>query len=90
MDRNALHRRIVVRFAKVKREMQQLINDVQWWNENRTDADPMDCEPEQVFLSLVRDLPDDPTTWEPEQNERYRRAMNGFQAAVEQDRRPTP
>jgi len=42
------------RCAKIVRECEQFIRDVEWWNANRTDAPPMDCEPERVLLPVAR------------------------------------
>ncbi len=39
------------RVAKIVRDCQQFIRDVEWWNTNRTDARPVDCEVEKVILS---------------------------------------
>jgi hypothetical protein len=38
---------------RVIRRCRQLITDVEWWNANRTDAEPMDCEAERVLLRLA-------------------------------------
>lgn len=42
------------RCAKIVRDCEQLIRDVEWWNNNRLDAPPMDCEPERVLLPIAR------------------------------------
>lgn len=35
-------------------EVAQMIRDVEWWNNNRLDAPPMDCEPERLLLCLLK------------------------------------
>jgi hypothetical protein len=35
-------------------ECEQLIRDVEWWNRNRPNDPPMDCEPERVLLPVAR------------------------------------
>jgi hypothetical protein len=42
------------RCVRIIRECEQFIRDVEWWNANRTDAPPMDCEPERVLLPVAR------------------------------------
>lgn len=42
------------RIAKIIRDCQQFIRDVEWWNKHRTDSQPMDCEVEKVILSLAQ------------------------------------
>lgn len=42
------------RCVKIVRDCEQLIRDVEWWNRHRTDAPPMDCEPERVLLPVAR------------------------------------
>ena len=43
-----------VRCKKIISECEQMIRDVEWWNRNRTDALPLDCEPERVLLPVAR------------------------------------
>jgi hypothetical protein len=43
------------RCAKIVRECEQFIRDVEWWNANRTDAPPMDCETQRVLLPIARE-----------------------------------
>ncbi len=42
------------RCARIVRECRQVIIDVEWWNNNRHDAPPMDCEFERVLLPVAR------------------------------------
>lgn len=42
------------RCARIVRECEQMIRDVEWWNRNRLDAPPLDCEPERVLLPVAR------------------------------------
>lgn len=42
------------RCAKIVHECEQMILDAEWWNNNRLDAEPMDCEPERVLLPIAR------------------------------------
>lgn len=84
MDREALRQRMIHRFARARREMQQLIRDAQWWNTNRPAAAPMDCEAEQVFLAAVAELPDDPSTWDARQQRQHTAAMDGYSSAIKE------
>ena len=43
------------RSLKIIRETLQFICDVEWWNANRTDAPPLDCEGERVLLKVARE-----------------------------------
>jgi hypothetical protein len=47
-------RRIRRELLTVIRETGQMIRDIEWWNTNRTDVPPMDCEPERVMLQIAR------------------------------------
>ncbi len=42
------------RCARIVRDCEQTIRDVQSWNDNRADAPPMDCEFERVLLPVAR------------------------------------
>ena len=42
------------RLKKIIDETSQLIIDIQWWNNNRLDVAPFDCEVEQVLLGIAR------------------------------------
>lgn len=42
------------RLQKILDDAHQFVVDVEWWNANRTDAAPMDCEPERVIRELAR------------------------------------
>lgn len=39
---------------KIIGELEQFIRDTEWWNANRTDSDPMDCEGEKLLLHEAR------------------------------------
>lgn len=39
------------RLAKVIGETEQLIRDIVWWNNNRLDAEPIDCEIERLAVA---------------------------------------
>ena len=41
------------RLQKIIDDARQFIIDVQSWNDNRPDEEPMDCEPERVVLQLA-------------------------------------
>jgi hypothetical protein len=43
-----------ISLRKLIRECEQLIIDVEWWNENRTDCPPMDCESSRIMLSMAK------------------------------------
>lgn len=53
MTREQFKARMRRKNMKLRGEFEQMIRDVDSWNENRTDAPPMDCGPERVLLSLV-------------------------------------
>lgn len=53
MKRRPMHP--LVRLRKIIREREDMIATVEWWNKNRTDAPPMDCEPERVMLKKARE-----------------------------------
>ena len=40
------------RLLKIIQECQQIVNDIEWWNNNRLDADPIDCEIEKILVHL--------------------------------------
>lgn len=42
------------RLQRILDETGKFITDVESWNENRTDAPPIDCEPERVLNQLAR------------------------------------
>jgi hypothetical protein len=42
--------------AKVIKDCREGIAAVEWWNKHRTDAEPMDCEPERLMLRLAERL----------------------------------
>lgn len=44
------------RFAWVVANCEQFIRDIEWWNKNRTDAPPMDCEAERAMLAIARKM----------------------------------
>lgn len=41
------------RVQKIIDECNQMIIDVHWWNNNRLEEQPLDCEQEKVILSLA-------------------------------------
>ena len=41
------------RLRNIIRDTSQLIIDIQWWNDNRTEEKPFDCESLQVRLNLA-------------------------------------
>jgi len=40
------------RIAKLRRDAQQIVNDIEWWNANRTEEQPFDCGAEKVIVDL--------------------------------------
>lgn len=38
---------------RIARNCREQIAVVEWWNRNRADAEPMDCEPERVILRMA-------------------------------------
>lgn len=49
-----MRKRIRKRLLKIIDECEQFIHDIVWWNNNRTDAEPMDCEPERIMAEKAR------------------------------------
>src|SRR5688500_15585248 len=43
------------RCARIVRECEQFIRDIEWWNANRPAAPPLDCEFERVLLPVARE-----------------------------------
>lgn len=54
MDREQHYRRIQRRGLKQIAELEQIIRDIEWWNRNRTDAAPFDCEWARVQLDFAK------------------------------------
>lgn len=52
-DKEATRRRIIRRLRKMRRETSQLIRDLEWWNENRVDAQPFDVGWDKVLIGLI-------------------------------------
>lgn len=79
-----LRRRMLKYLPRMIRELEDFIATAQWWNSNRPDAAPLDCEPEQVLLPKIRkalkcvaddvQIPDDCC-----------RALGGYMIAMEDD-----
>ncbi len=51
---NELAERIRMRLLKAIEETEQDIRDMEWWNTNRPEAPPMDCEPERIHVHLAK------------------------------------
>jgi len=45
--------RILSRLRKMQAELEQTIRDKEWWNDNRTDAEPFDIGWNRVILRYV-------------------------------------
>jgi glucose dehydrogenase len=39
---------------RIIRQCEEMIATVEYWNRNRTDCEPLDCETERVILSVAR------------------------------------
>lgn len=54
------------RLTKIIRDTRIFIATIEWWNTNRTDAEPMDCEPERLLLAVAEklDAETDPAKYE--------------------------
>lgn len=48
-----LDRRIHRRLDKLIRNTREFIATVEWWNDNRTDCEPLDCEDQKILLQLA-------------------------------------
>lgn len=53
MDKAKLRLRMIRRLHRMKNELEQLIRDKEWWNENRTDSMPIDMGWERAMLQCV-------------------------------------
>lgn len=84
-DLEVVRQRIIRRTRKMKADAQQFINDVEYWNKTRTDAEPFDCEIEKVFLADMAGIPDDPALRTMEQREQCDKAMDRFQRGLIRD-----
>jgi hypothetical protein len=42
------------RLVRMVRDLEQTIRDIESWNENRTDAEPIDCGCDRVMLAKAR------------------------------------
>lgn len=54
MDREQHYERIRRNGLKLIAELEQVIRDIQWWNRNRTDCPPFDCEWAIIAKSLAQ------------------------------------
>lgn len=61
MNQWQLKNRIIRRLHKIRDELQQVVNDKEWWNENRKDAEPFDVGWDRVML---RNASDQIEAWE--------------------------
>ena len=82
VSREALRRRMIKTFTQGRREMQQLVRDIRYWNKHRADSPPEDCEAEQVYLAATAELPRDPSTWTMEERERHTLATLAYEKAI--------
>lgn len=65
------------RLEQIIADAEQLVRDVEWWNRNRTDAPPMDCEPERVMLPMARACL---ASWDPNDTGEFTRRVNELAA----------
>ncbi len=56
MTGELLRRRIMRRLRCIVRELEENISTIEWWNANRTDTRPIDCEGDRVLLAVTRRL----------------------------------
>ena len=49
-----MRQRMMANCRKIIDECDQIILDVLWWNDNRTDEEPMDCEWDRVTKSKIQ------------------------------------
>jgi hypothetical protein len=64
------------RLNKIIRDTKQIITDIEWWNRNRTDAPPIDCEFERVLLAKALKCR---AAWDPDDTREYgRRSMRNI------------
>jgi len=52
MNNRPLPIRFRKRLLRIIRDCQQIVNDIEWWNDNRLDAEPIDCEIEKVLVHM--------------------------------------
>jgi hypothetical protein len=55
MTREQLRKRIIRRLRKIIRESLENIAMIEWWNTNRLDQPPLDCEGDRVVVKLARE-----------------------------------
>lgn len=53
MNKWQLRNRIINRLQKMQSELQQIVNDKEWWNANRQDSVPFDLGWDRVMLQCV-------------------------------------
>jgi len=55
MTQERQRRRIIRLLRKIIRASRENIIAIEWWNANRTDQPPLDCETDRVAVKLARD-----------------------------------
>ncbi len=55
MNREQAREQLRERAIRIRDESEQMVRDVEWWNNNCTDQPPMDCEPERVLARMADD-----------------------------------
>ena len=53
-DKERMRLRIISNCRKTIVECEELIDDILWWNNNRHDEEPMDCEEDRVMLHWLK------------------------------------
>lgn len=74
------------RLLKIIAECEDYIRTVEWWNTNRTDAPPFDCEPERILLKHSQECLEAMNRREPQECQRLAALMlESAQNAVRDD-----
>lgn len=55
-DRAKAFQRVLRGYDRIISGMKETIEAVEWWNNNRTDEDPFDCEIERVAVAMYEEL----------------------------------
>lgn len=55
-SREYYRRKLLRCYRKALAEVEQIIRDLEWWNENRTDEQPFDVGADKVAASILREI----------------------------------
>lgn len=87
MSHAAVRQRLLKSFSKTIAEMEQMIRDVEWWNNNRLDCPPFDIEVTRVALSKAKQVH---AIVEADEGPIPDQLWNELMAALQEDAYPCP